>query len=110
MPWQFDVDMRLDKDFSIKFTEDAKRSLNCNVYLRVENLLDIRNVVGVYAVTGDADSDGYLVSTFGQDRLAQIEQIGKDVDDFLASYQWRVLAPGNYTRPRRIYIGAIFGF
>lgn len=110
LPWQFDVDMRLDKNFSFKFSEESKRSLNCNVYLRVENLLDIRNVIGVYAVTGDADNDGYLVSSFGQDRVEQIEQIGQSVESFLSSYQWRVLSPGNYTLPRRIYLGAIFQF
>ncbi len=110
LPWQFDVDMRIDKDFKIKFSEEAKRSLICNVYLRVENLLDTRNVIGVFSVTGDPDNDGYLVSSFGQDRISQIQQIGQDVNSFLSSYQWRSLDPGNYTRPRRLYLGAIFSF
>lgn len=110
LPWQFDVDARIDKSFSIKLSEDSKRNLNFNVYLRVSNLFNIKNTVNVYPVTGDPDDDGFLVSSFGLDAQELVLQRGQDLNSYLATYQWRLAAPGNYTQPRRLYLGAIFDF
>ncbi len=111
LPWIFDVDLRIDKSFSFKLGKaENARALNCTAYLRVENLLDTRNIIGVFPVTASADDDGYIVSSFGRDNIEQVENIGADVTNFLSSYQARLLDPGNYTLPRRIYIGAMFDF
>ncbi len=109
-PWTFNADLQVDKNFDIKFSEESQRSLGVNVYLRVANVFNIKNVINVYNVSGDPDNDGYLVSQFGTDRVSQIEGAGLDLESFLATYQWRILAPNHYTQPRRIYLGAILNF
>jgi len=108
-PWTFNADMRIDKRFNLELSEGG-RSLGMSIYFRVENLFDTRNVGNVFAGTGDPDDDGFLASSFGQDQLEQIQTVGQDVRSYLSSYQWRIAVPGNYFRPRRMYLGAIFDF
>jgi len=91
-------------------TEETSRGLNFNVFLRAENLFNTRNVVDVFNVSGDPDSDGYLVSSNGLDRIAEIQDVGRNLDSFLAAYTWRVAQPTHFTRPRRLYIGLVFDF
>jgi len=111
LPWILNADARLDKQFSLNLgTEENARGLNFNVFLRAENLFNTRNIVNVFNVSGSAESDGYLVASNGLDQLAQIEDIGRSVDSFISTYNWRVAQPGNYTRPRRLYIGLVFDF
>ena len=103
-PWTFRLDLRVDKTFTI-----AGR-FGFNVYLRVFNLLDRRNVINVYPVTGSPEDDGFLASSNGLDKLEQIENSAREVDAYLASYQWALLDPDFYSLPRRLFIGAIFDF
>jgi hypothetical protein len=111
LPWNFDVDMRIDKSvsFNLGNSENA-RKLIANIYFRVENLLDTRNTIGVFPVTGSPDDDGYLISSFGQNDIQILESFESEVENFLASYQARLLSPGNFAFPRRMYLGAIFDF
>jgi hypothetical protein len=53
-PWNFYLDMRLDKSFTIY------EQLLGTVYVRVTNLLNTKNVVNVYPTTGSAVDDGYI--------------------------------------------------
>jgi hypothetical protein len=53
-PSTFQVDLRVDKTFSL-FDK-----LNANIYVWVINLFDTRNVQNVFLRTGSADDDGYL--------------------------------------------------
>ncbi len=108
LPWNFKVDLRIDKRFTLNTSGEGKHKLEANVYLRAENLLDAKNVNGVYGFTGDPDNDGYLSSSFGQDRLNDIKSSGKNTEAFLDAYSWRLIAPGNYFFPRRMYLGVIF--
>lgn len=109
-PWTFSMDMRVDKTFTINTSKTGNRGLEGNIYLRVQNLLDARNVRNVFGYTGDPENDGYLLSEFGQDRINDIQASGKDVDAFLDAYSWRLVSPGNYFFPRRIYLGVIFNY
>ena len=108
LPWRFNVDMRIDKSFNLAAA--GKRDLSLNVYLRVSNLLDRRNVVGVYRYTGSPTDDGYLASAEGQTIVQSIADQGRSLQAYLDSYSWALLNPGNYTQPRRIYIGAALQF
>lgn len=108
LPWRVNLDVRLDKSFSLGAT--GKRPLNINVYLRVSNLLNKKNVIGVYSVTGSPTDDGYLATAEGQSVLRGIEEQNRNVDAYLAAYSWRLLTPGVYTLPRRIYVGASLAF
>lgn len=109
LPWNFTVDARLDKSFTIKPSESG-RPLNFNVYVRVQNLLDADNIYGVYPVTGSAEDDGYLLSTFGQNSLQTVRDNGQSEEAYLAQYNYRLLAPGFYSLARRIYLGATISF
>ena len=110
LPWNATIDARLDKDFTLSTGGEGGRPLYFNVYLRVQNLLDTKNVYGVYSVTGSEDDDGYLISSFGQDRIAQVSSNGQSEEVFLAQYNYRLLQPGFYSLARRIYIGALVNF
>ncbi len=109
LPWNFTMNLRLDKSFSLT-KPGAKRPLDLNIYFRVQNLLDARNVLGVYPASGDADDDGFLTSPVGEEFLEQTAASGRDVLDYTNSYQWRMLNPNLYSLPRRIFLGAIFEF
>jgi outer membrane receptor protein involved in Fe transport len=109
LPWNFTINARIDKDIYLT-APDAERPLIVNVYFRVANLLNTRNIINVYTATGSPSDDGYLASPRGQDALDATMLSGRSTEAFLASYQWRMLNPNFYSLPRRMYIGAIFNF
>lgn len=112
LPWNFTVDLRANKEFSLLGNaEEGRNPIYMNVYLRVENLFDTRNIVGVYSASGSAEDDGFLASPDGLSAINTVASTGgRDVDAFLLSYQWRLLNGGFYTLPRRIYLGVLFEF
>ena len=101
-PFRFTVNAQLNKDFKIG---DKAR---VNVYFRVSNLLNRRNVLNVYSTTGSADDPGFLQSSFGRDQLTSLEGGTLPVESYLASYQWKILNPGFFSLPRRMFVGAQF--
>ena len=109
-PWNVTLDLRANKQFRLTPADSEKNPVYVDVYLRVQNLLDTRNIIGVYRASGSAEDDGYLASSFGQDEIRNLEESGRDSDLFLTSYQWLLLNPGFYTLPRRMYLGAIVQF
>lgn len=108
-PWNFNVDLRLDKNISIS---KGKNPLDINIYLRVQNVFDTKNVIGVYRGSGDAKDDGYLKSDRGAaDINSVISTYGEDyVDYFVNQYNYRIINSDRFTMPRRIFIGAILEF
>ncbi|HNR07512.1 MAG TPA: carboxypeptidase regulatory-like domain-containing protein [Saprospiraceae bacterium] len=109
LPWSFTLDLRADKSFRVG-SPDSRFPMFLNVYLRVQNVLNRRNVYGVYPVTGSPEDDGYLTSTDGKSALNTVTSTGRDVNAYLLSYQWAELNPGFYSLPRRIFLGAIVEF
>ncbi|MEM7575392.1 MAG: carboxypeptidase regulatory-like domain-containing protein [Bacteroidota bacterium] len=103
-PWTFRLNLRVDKQI------DLGNGMGVNVYFRVTNLLDRRNVLNVYSVTGSPEDSGWLQSSFGQDFLANTESQTVPVESFLASYQWSLLQPGFFSLPRQMFMGAIVNF
>ncbi len=106
-PWTFTVNLRADKNFTLS-KPGAKRPLSLNVYIRVQNLLDARNIVGVYSASGSPTDDGFLLSPLGQAQLNEFSPSEREL--YQQSYSWTVQNPNNYTQPRRIFMGAIFDF
>jgi outer membrane receptor protein involved in Fe transport len=53
-PWTSNVDLRLDKSFSIV------DKVTATIYMRVTNLFNTKNVVNVYQETGSDTDDGYI--------------------------------------------------
>ncbi|HFA50692.1 MAG TPA: TonB-dependent receptor [Bacteroidetes bacterium] len=116
LPWNITVDARIDKSFNLT-KPGAKKALGLNVYFRVSNVFDRRNIRNVYRASGSPDDDGFLTSAQGQSFLntSQFLDAAGNLDvalknSFLSSYSWRLLNPDNYTLPRRMYLGAILDF
>lgn len=104
-PWYFMVDGRFDKTVPIG-------PLDVNFYIWVTNLLNIKNVTGVYATSGSAESNNFLSTDEGQTRLANYATYG-DVfaelyQDFY--YQQVLMNAGVYSAPRRIIFGIRVNF
>lgn len=107
-PWRMQLDMRVDKSFSLSAA--GKRPLNLNVYFRVSNLLNRKNVVDVYSVTGSPTDSGWLATGEARSVIDGFSSENRNIDSYLASYTWALLNPNNFTLPRRMYIGAAFEF
>ena len=106
LPWTFRIDLKLDKDFRIGKEDNTHNPFYINGYVLIENVLDTKNVLGVYSYTGNPDDDGYLSSAIGQQSL----ETQLDRQAFLDQYSIRINNPGNYTLPRRIRCGLSFDF
>jgi outer membrane receptor for ferrienterochelin and colicin len=102
-PWNFTLNGQIDKNFII----GGKSTVN--LYFRVSNILDRRNILGVYSVTGAPDDPGFLQSSFGQDQLRNLQGGTRPVEAYLDSYQWRILNPALFSLPRRMFVGIRFG-
>ena len=77
-----------------------------NVYLRVTNLLNQFNLLGVYRATGNWDDDGYLAAAASQTSIQN--QI--DEQAFRDYYMMKVQNPYNISAPRQIRLGLKFDF
>jgi outer membrane receptor protein involved in Fe transport len=111
LPWNFNIDMRIDKQFKIG-GNNGNKPMYADVYIRIENLLDTKNIIGVYQASGSAYDDGYLATSEGAGGIKTLEDSGRseDVDNYLLAYQWGLLNPGFFTIPRRISLGATLEF
>ena len=115
LPWHYGLDLRVDKDFALEFgkkKKDApegvkpKRPLSIKAIVQVNNLLQTRDILGVYGYTGKPDDDGYLASSFGQQFVPQ--QINpKSYSDL---YKIAINNPGNYNYARTISFALEFNF
>ena len=109
LPWQFNVDAKIDKDFYFdmgkkKGGEPRKGSLN--VFLVCQNVLDAKNVMSVYSFTGLPDDDGYLSAPEYQNYInAQLSP-----ETYRCMYEMLINNPDNYSTPRTLRLGLIFGF
>jgi outer membrane receptor protein involved in Fe transport len=107
LPWQFRIDMRVDKDFNLKVNQEGQaRNMYLNVYLRVNNVLDSRNIMRVYAATGNPNDDGFLAAAEYQSQIAS--QL--DEQSFRDLYSIRIDSPFNYAAPRLIRLGVSLNF
>ncbi|MFH2096382.1 MAG: TonB-dependent receptor [Bacteroidota bacterium] len=99
------IDMRIDRDILVEWGstegESKKKGMNINIYMDIQNLLNTKNVVGVYDKTGNPDDDGYLVNPGNQSLI-------ENQNDPEAYRNYRTMwmnSPYNYTLPRRIRLG-----
>ncbi len=108
LPWQFRIDARVDKDFNLKTSgrEGKEREMYLNVYLRINNVLDSKNIMGVYAATGNPDDDGFLAAAEFQNQI----NTQLDPQSYRDLYAIRVNSPFNYSLPRMIRLGVSFNF
>jgi hypothetical protein len=109
LPWEFNLDLMVDKDINIfwgkKDAKDRKKSV-LNIYIQVLNLLDNRNTISVYGATGSATDDGFLTSPLYETYInSQV-----DPNSFRDFYSMKVQDPRNFSLPRRVRLGAILSF
>jgi outer membrane cobalamin receptor len=112
LPWNFTADLNIQKRFPVSISGDKEngKKLWFNAYFRVQNVFNTLNVIDLYKYSNDANNDGFLQSSFGQDRINGVVNTGRDLQAFLDAYSWRMNAPGNFTLPRRMYVGVIVDF
>ena len=107
LPWQFSMDLNLDKNWSITRGEGADaHSYNVNVYFWINNLLNTRNINSVYRFTGIPDDDGYLAAAQYQPLINS----QNDPNAFRNYYGMYVDNPFNLGVPRTIRLGVKFDF
>lgn len=109
LPFQFRINARADKNFDFTYKKgegDNKRDATLNIYILVQNLLDARNVLGVYRATGDPSNDGWLTAPNAQQIIAgQVNPAS-----YAQIYTAKINNPNNFSLPRIIRLGAILSF
>jgi len=116
LPWHYGIDLRFDKDFALsiggkkhaKGEEGIKvaRPLVLNAFVLVTNLLNTRDILGVYGYTGKPDDDGYLASATGQHFVAQQTSPVAYAQQYLISEN----SMSHYNLPRQLAIGIQMNF
>ena len=104
LPWQFRMNMKVNKEFEIKWNE--KKSSYVNVYLQVQNLMDAKNIINTYRATGNPEDDGYLTDAASQNAIDS----RNDPDAFRHLYSLAVNNPSNYSLPRMFRAGISLQF
>ncbi|MFC2101599.1 TonB-dependent receptor domain-containing protein [Bacteroidota bacterium] len=105
LPWQFVINMRIDKDFLFNMGK-KKKAGSLNLYLDILNLLNTKNVTGVYPATGSATDDGYLSAPEYQNQINQ--QVSSQ--SYRDLYSVWIANPYNFSSPRQIRLGLMFNF
>ena len=105
LPWGFYIDAVVDKMWTIKVGSKGR-----DTYLRaavaVTNLFDIRNILGVYPVTGNPDDNGYLTDPGTQD----IINAYLNPNSFRDMYSIMLMNSWNYSTPRLIRLELTYQF
>lgn len=104
LPWVFRIDMTLDKAFLIKV---GKRNTMLDIFCTINNVLDMKNITGVFGVTGDPDDNGYLTDPETQ-TLIQAQLDEASYRNYYSMYMNN--AYYNYSTPRRVEIGVSYQF
>ncbi len=104
LPWGFYFNVIADKVWPIKV---GKRDTYLSVALTINNLFDIRNVLGVFPVTGNPEDNGYLTDPESQ----QVINAYLDPQAFRDIYSI-VLRNGtwNYSSPRTFKLSLTYNF
>jgi len=106
LPWQFVINMRLDKEFGIIMGKNKKKTGSFDLYLDILNLFNTKNVTGVYPATGSATDDGYLSAPEWQNQINQ--QVNPE--SYRDLYSVWIANPYNFSSPRQIRLGLMFNF
>lgn len=107
-PWNFQVDLRIDKTFNIL------DMLSANVYLFVINVFDTKNVQNVFLRTASTDDDGYLsdpalggtlIATYGPRYLETYKAINIDYYEQWQNAPFLGTVPFFFGPPRQVRFG-----
>ena len=104
LPWGFYFNIIADKVWPVKV---GKRETYITAAVTVNNLFDIRNIVGVFAVTGNPEDNGYLTDPESQRVINSYidPQAFRDIYTItLRNGTW------NYSSPRTIKLSLSYNF
>lgn len=108
LPWQFTLDLNIDKNFLLNFGGEGEnaKTANLNIYFWISNLLNTQNINSVYRFTGVPDDDGYLAAAQYQPQINS----QNSPESFANYYSMYVDNPFNYGLPRTIRLGVKLDF
>ncbi|MCO6498991.1 MAG: carboxypeptidase regulatory-like domain-containing protein [Vicingus serpentipes] len=109
LSWSTTVDAKLDRTINLKWGKgegEDRKEASLNIYIQVLNVLNAKNILGVYSATGNADDDGFLASPLGQQTISQQQ----DQQSYQDLYAAKMANPFNYALPRRIRLGVQLNF
>ncbi len=113
LPWHYMFDLNVDKDFTLNFGKKSsddmigrKPGLTFNIFCYVQNLLNTKDIVGVYGFTGSPTDDGYLTTAQGQ-TVANQKQ---DIQSYKDLYHLRTQDINKLNNPRTIVLGLKLNF
>lgn len=116
LPWRFQLDLSLDKDVALKNMGrkmadptglSGKRApLVMNFFANIRNLLNTRQILGVYGYTQDPRDNGFLQHPLGQQAIATQTYAPSYIDLYSISRD----APGFFALPRTIDVGFRLNF
>ena len=108
LPPQYNMDLTADKifDFSHKNIDGSQTRYALRVFLWVQNLFNVANVLGVYSYTGSAYNDGYLNSPYAQSQI----NAATSAQSFIDLYNVRMVNPDRFALPRLTRIGVSLQF
>lgn len=117
-PWHYNIDFRVDKDFSLAFGKKkaegakTKEPLSLNAYVMIMNVLNRRDVLKVNGYSGRPDEDGYITSPNGIQLTRNQSSPESYIDIYSVSngIDRTQYLPNNINLPRRINIGLQLNF
>jgi hypothetical protein len=110
LPWTFRLNTKIDKEFNVKVGKKKEgkeqRNLNFNIYCQIQNLINAKNILGVYRYTGNPSDDGYLGSPTGVVDVNS-RPYPESYKDLYRAY---INRSSNYSKPYSVRFGLIMGF
>jgi hypothetical protein len=109
LPWGFYFNMVVDKSWPIEIKREGKkpRPTMLNASVTINNLFDIRNVTGVFSVTGNPSDNGYLSDPETQSTINAY----LDPQSFRDMYAiWLSNNYWNWSNPRTIRVTLSYNF
>jgi hypothetical protein len=108
LPFEFYGDLNVIKniDLNLKKKGGKNKPVQLQLYLNIQNLFNIQNIVDVYRATGSPSDDGYLSSPNYQSQIAS--QV--DPASYMNYYAMKAANPYNYSMPRRVKFGVMLNF
>ncbi len=111
LPFEFYNDLNVSKDITLYFgkkkeNSTTRKKATLQLYLNIQNLFNVQNIIDVYGATGSPSDDGYLTSPLYQSQI--LSQVSPS--SYSNYYTMKVNDPYNYSMPRRIRFGAVLSF
>lgn len=104
MPWTYTFSVTATKGFVVG--KDTKNPCKAEVFIDIRNLLNTKNITGVYRFTGSASDDGFLNSPKGKQAIEN--QLS--AQSFIDMYKTYLNTNAAYGAPRRVQFGLRFYF